>query len=89
MNTRVVTPRGFSGAAGFCMFQLRVKERAAAQTLPVTLPEPVAKFLLDVGNVIVRRQVTSRTGVQAAEPFVGDLRMTQVSDSCDLLPSTL
>ena len=26
MNTRVVPPRGFGGAAGFCVFQLWVQE---------------------------------------------------------------
>ena len=36
VNTSVVSSRGFSGAAGFCMLQLRVQERGAAPTLPVT-----------------------------------------------------
>ena len=80
VNTRTVHPRGFSGAAGFCMLQLRVREGAAAPTLPITLPEPVAKSLLDVGDEVMRRQETSRTGVQVEKPFVGDLSMTQVFD---------
>ena len=54
-----------------------------------TTPEPVTKSLLDVGDVVTRRQETSRTSVQVVEPSVGDLKMTQVFDSCDLLPSTL
>ena len=69
------------------MFQRIVPEKVAAPTLPVTLPEPVAKSLLDVGDVVMRRQDTSRTVVQVVQPFVGDLRITQVFDSCDLLPS--
>ena len=60
--------RDFSGAAGFCMLQLRVQKRAAAPTLPVSLSEPLAKSLLDVGDVVVRRQDTSRTGVQVEKP---------------------
>ena len=71
------------------MLQVRVQERAAPPTLPVTLPEPVAKALLDVSDVVMRRQDTSHSSVQVVEPFVGDLSMTQVSDSCDLLPCTL
>ena len=89
VNTRVVTPCGFSGAAIFCTLQLRVLKGAAAPTLPVILPEPVAKSLLDVGVVVMRRQDTSRTGVQVKKPSVGDLSMAQVLDSCDLLPGTL
>ena len=82
VNTRVVLPRGFGVAAGFCVIQ----EGAAASALSVTLPEPVAKSLLDVGDVVMRRQDTSRTGVQVEKQSVGDLNMTQVFDSCDLLP---
>ena len=89
MNTRTVLLRGFSGAAGFCVLQLRVQEGTAAPTLPVPLQEPVAMSLLDVGDVVMRRQDTSRASVQVVEPLVGDLRMTQVFDSCDLLPGTL
>ena len=57
--------------------------------LRVLDPEPVAKSLLDVGDEVMRRQDTSRTGVQMEKPFVGYLSMTQVFDSCDLLPVTL
>ena len=81
VKTHVVPPRGVSGAAGFCMLQLRVQEGAAAPTLPITLPEPVAKSLLDVGDVVMRRQDTSRTGVQVEKPSAGDFSMTQVLDS--------
>ena len=63
------------------MFQLWVQEGAAAPTLPITLPEPVAKSLLDVGDVVMRRQDTSRTGVQVEKTSAGDLSMTQVLDS--------
>ena len=82
-------PRGFGGAARFCVFHLRVQKGAAAPTLLVFLPELVAESLLDVGDLIVRRQVTSRTDIQVKKPSVGDLSMTQVLDSCDLLRSTL
>ena len=71
------------------MLQSGVQKEAAAPTLPITLPEPVAKSLLDVGDVVVRRQDTSRTSVQLEKPSVGDLSMTQVLGSCDLWPSTL
>ena len=73
VNKRVVLLRGLRGAAGFCMFQLRVQERAAAPTLPVTLPEPVSKSFLHVGDVVMRRQDTSCARVQVIEPFVGDM----------------
>ena len=52
------------------MFQLWVQERAAASTLPVTLPEQVAKSLLGVGDVVMRRQDTSRTRVQVSKATV-------------------
>ena len=50
---------------------------------------PFVKSLLDVGDVVMRRQETSRTSIQVEKPSVGDWRMTQVFDSCDLLPGTL
>ena len=40
---------------------------------PVTLPEPISKSLLDVGNVVMRRQDTSRTGVQVEKATCGRL----------------
>ena len=46
-------------------------------------------FFLHVGDVVLRRQDTTRTGVQVVKPVVEDLSMTQVFDSCDLLPGTL
>ena len=72
-RTPIVHPRGFNGAAGFCMLQLRVQEGAAAQALPVALSENVAKSLLDVGDVVMRRQDTSPTAIQVEKPFVRDL----------------
>ena len=87
VNARVVFSRGFGCAAGFCMFQLWVWEGTAASTLPTTHPESVAESFLHIGNVVVRRQDTSRARVQAAEPFLGDLRVAQVFDSCHLAVS--
>ena len=86
VNARRVSSRGFGCAAGFCMFQLWVWEGAAASTLPTAHPESVAESFLHVGDVIVRRQDTSRARVQVVKPLVGDLRVTQVFDSCHLLP---
>ena len=71
------------------MLQLRVLKGPAAPTLPVTLSEPVAKSLLDVGDVVMRSRDTSRTRVQVVKPLVGDLSVALVFDSCDLLPGTL
>ena len=59
VNASVVPLRGFGVAAGFCMLQLRVQERAAAPTLSATHPDSVAESLLNMGNVVVRRQDTS------------------------------
>ena len=49
-------------------------------------PPRVAGSFVHVGNVIVRRQDTSRARVQVVEPLVGDLRVAQDFDSCHLLP---
>ena len=40
------------------------------------------------GDVVVRRQDTSRTRVQVREPLLGDVRVAQVFDSRNLLPSS-
>ena len=45
--------------------------------------------ILHVGDVIVRREDTSRTRVQVVEPLVGDLSMAQVLNPGDLLPRAL
>ena len=45
--------------------------------------------LFCIGNVVVRRQDTSRARVQVVEAFVGDLRVTQVFNPRNLLPSSL
>ena len=71
------------------MLQLWVQEGTAAPTLSASHRDTVAESLLNTCNVVVRRQDTSRTGVQVVKPFVGELSMTQVFDSCDLLPGTL
>ena len=58
------------------MLQLWVWEGA---TLSATHPDCKAESFLHVGNVVVRRQDTSRARVQVAEPFVGDLRVHRSS----------
>ena len=84
----VVSSRGFGGAASFSVFQLWVQEGAAQAALTKACPHSIAKSFLHVGDVVVRRQHTARTRVQVVEPLVGDLRVAQVFDSRDLLPSS-
>ena len=43
---------------------------------------------LHVGNVVVRRENTSRARIQVVEPLVGDLSVTQVLNHSYLLPGT-
>ena len=64
------------------------RKETAASTLPATHPESTAESFLHTDDVVVRRQDTSRPRVQAVEPFVGDLRVAQVFDSCHSLPDT-
>ena len=78
MNTRVVLPRGFGGAAGFCVCQLWVHEGNTALALGTTYPDSVAESFLNVGKTIVRRQDTSRARIQVAKPLAGDLSVAQV-----------
>ena len=53
-------------------------------------PRPVPSSLfLDVGGVVMRRQDTSRTGVQVVKPLVADLSLAQDLNPGDLLPGTL
>ena len=73
VNARVMPPREFGVAAGFCVFQLWVQEGTAASALSATHPDSVAESLL-------------HAHVQVVEPFVGDLRVAQVFDSRHLLP---
>ena len=80
---------GFSGAAGFSVFKLWDQEGTAYSALTKACPRSVAESLLHVGDVIVRRQVTSRTRVWVVELLVGDMRVAQVFDPRHLLPRTL
>ena len=89
MNTCVMRPRGFGGAAGFRMFQLWVQEGATASTLVASHPESVTESFLHVGTAVARRQATSRARVQVVKPLVGDLILAQVLNPGDLLPRTL
>ena len=88
MNTRVVLPRGFGVAAGFCVFQLWVQEGTATSALATSHPDSVAESFLNVGDVIVRRQDTSRTRVHVVMPLVGGLSVAQVLNPGYLLPGT-
>ena len=78
--------RGFGGAASFSVYQLWVQEGAAQAALNKACPRPVAKSFLHVGDVVVRRQDTSRKRVQVVEPHVRDVRVTRVLDPRHLLP---
>ena len=60
--------------------------RAAQSALDESCPS--SKSFLHVGDVVVRRQDTSRERVQVVEPFVGDLRVAQVFNPRNLLPNT-
>ena len=55
VNTRTVSSCGFGNAASFCVFQLWIQERTAASTLTTTHPDS-AESLLNIGDVVVRRQ---------------------------------
>ena len=89
MNTRVVRPRGFGGAEGFCVFQLWIQEGTAASALATSHTDSAAESSPNVGNVIVRSQDTSRASVQVVKPLVGDLSVAQVLNPGDLLSRTL
>ena len=52
-------------------------------------PDSVTESFLHVGNVVMRREDTSRARVQVVEPLVGDLSVAQVPNPDDLLPRTL
>ena len=89
MNARAVSPSGFGGAAGFSVFKLEVQEGGAQSALAASCPCLVSKsFFLHVGDVVVRRQNTSRTRVHVIAQLVGDVRVAQVFDS-HILPSSL
>ena len=85
MDTRVIPSLGFGSAVGFRKFQLRVQEGRAAPKLAISHKKYVAQSSLHVGDVIV--EDTSRTRVKVVEPLLGDLRVAQVLNPGDLLPS--
>ena len=66
----------------------RVQEGTAASTLSTSHHKSATKSFLNIGDVVVRRQETSRARVQVVEPLVGDRLVAQVFDSCHLLPSS-
>ena len=57
----------FGGAASFSVFELGDQERSTQRALAEASPRSVAKSFLHVGDVIVRRQDTSRTRVQVVD----------------------
>ena len=71
------------------MLQLYVQEGTAASALAVTHPEPVAESFSHLAMKSCGVRTLPGKGVQMQKPFVGYLSMTQVFDSCDLLPVTL
>ena len=82
-------PRGFGGAARFSVLKLCVQKKSTAcSTTTQACPRPVARSFSHVGDVVVRRQDTSRTCVEVVEPFVGDMRVAQVFDPRNLLPGS-
>ena len=71
VNACVVSSRSFGGAAGFFVFQLWVQEGAAQAALAESCPCHVSKSFLHMGDVVMRRQDTSRTRVQVVKPTCG------------------
>ena len=51
-------------------------------------PSPVTESRLHIGDVVMRREDTARTGVSVVETLVGDMRVTQTVNPCHLLPGT-
>ena len=88
VNACVVSSCGFGGAAGFSVFQLWVQEGTTQLALAKSCPRPASKSFLRVGDVVVRRQDTSRTHDEMVGPFVGHMRVTQVFDPRNLLPGS-
>ena len=64
------------------MIQLWVQDGAAQTALTEFCPRPASRSLLHVGDVVVRRQDTSRARV----PLVGDMRVARVFNPRNLLP---
>ena len=85
----MVHPRGFGHVSSLSMFQLWVQEGAAQSALAEYCPRPDSKSFLHIGDVVVRRQDTSRARVQVVEPLVGDMSVAKVLNPCHLLSSTL
>ena len=57
------------------VFQLWVQEGATQAALAKCCPRSVSKSFLHIGDVVVRRQDTSRARIQVVEPLVGDVRV--------------
>ena len=67
VNARMVSPRGFGVAAGFCVFQLRVQEGTATTALATSHPDSIAESFLNIGDVIVRRHGRAICGRPACD----------------------
>ena len=85
VNARVVLPRGFCCAAGFCVLQLRVQKGAAAPTLATSHPDSVTESILNVVKVS-RHFPRTRPGGKAT---CGRPERAQVFNPGYLLPGTL
>ena len=79
VKTCVVSSCGFGSVASLSVFQLWVQKGTTQSVLAKTYPRSVAKSFLHVGDVVVRRQDTSRTRIQVVEPFVAHMRVKPLS----------
>ena len=77
---RVVTG-GFSGTAGFSVFELGVQKGSTQTAWIQARPRSVAESLVHIGDAIEWRKDTSCARVQVVKPFMRDKRVTQVFSS--------
>ena len=61
--------------SGLTVLELGVQEGSTWATFAKARPSSVSKSLLHIGDVVMRRQDTSRARVQMIEPLVGDMRV--------------
>ena len=77
----------FGGAAGFVRARVVWSKKGSTQTaLTESRPRSVAESLLHVHDVVEWRKDTPCTRIQVVEPFMRDMRVTQVFDSRHQLP---
>ena len=86
MSTLLLGRMSNCSVLAWLWLKLWVQEGTTQSALTKACPPPVAESFLHVGDVVVRRQDTSRTCVSLVEPLVGDMRVAQVFDFRHLLP---